>query len=91
MRQITYNLATNSLRFEYPEEWNPKTVSAVTLTILDLDATELLAASAVTLFTATTLDGDVDKYSSSFTLDSGTDSLTKGDVIMLSGIEGDEV
>ena len=91
MRQIRYNNASNVLRFEYPVEWNALDLTAVTLTIKDRDAVELLEASSVTLFTDTTIDGAVDRFASEIVLDSGTDALSKGDQIMLSGIEGTEV
>jgi hypothetical protein len=91
MRQIRYNTASNVLRFEFPVEWDPSDLTAVSLTILNRKAVELLAATSVTLFADTTLNGAVDKYSSTIVLDSGTDALAIGDQIRLTGIEGSEV
>jgi hypothetical protein len=91
MKQLRYSNAVNPIHFEFPPEWNPKDITALTLTIKDQDATELLAATAVTLFTATSLDGDVNAYASSIILDSATDTPEIGDLLLLQGVEGDSI
>jgi hypothetical protein len=91
MRQIRYNHATNVLRMEFPPEWDGKLISGVTVGIKDREATELLAAQSVTLYTATTVDGDVDRYANTIVLDSGAGSLSIGDPLLLCGAAGDEV
>ena len=90
MRQIRYNHASNILRFEYPVEWKGEDVSAITLTITDMDGTELLAAQSLTLYTATELDGAVAQYLGEITLDSGAGELSQGDPLLLAGAAGAE-
>lgn len=90
MRNLEYNNAAQTLRLEFPDEWNPPDISAVTLTILDRDGTELLAASACTLYTATSLDGDANRYASTITLDSAAGALVQGDRIFIAGEAGNE-
>ena len=91
MRQIQYNLATNSLRFELPEEWSKPDLTALTLQIANKAGTELMAASAVTLYTATTLNGAVNRFSTSIALTTGATAVTTGDRLMLVGAGGSEV
>lgn len=91
MEQLKYGDSSNPIRFEFPAEWDPKTITGLTLTIKDQQATELLSATAVTLFTQTTLDGAVSAYASAVTLDSGTDTPSIGDLLLIEGVEGDSV
>ncbi len=90
MTQIRYNHASNILRLGYPAAWDPKLITGVTLTITDRDADELLDATALTLYTSTTLDGAVERFADEIVLDSGAGSLSPGDHLLLSGVEGDE-
>ena len=91
MKQLRYANATNAFHFDFPSEWDPELLTALVLQIKDLEGTELLADTTVTLFTATTLDGDVNAYASSIVLDSGTDTPEIGDVLLMKGVEGDSV
>lgn len=90
MQHLRYNNASNVLRFALPAEWNIEDLSALTLTIKNLAGTELLAASAVTMYTATELDGDVSRYDKEITLDSGATDLDEGDEILIVGSAGKE-
>jgi hypothetical protein len=90
MRQLKYNSATNVLRFEFPVEWEGDDITGVTLAIHDKSGTELLAADALTLYTATELDGAVDKHLNEIVLDSAAGALSPGDPILIDGIAGPE-
>lgn len=59
MRQIEYNNSAFTLVFEYPPAWDIASITAVNIGIKDVGATELLAATASTIYTATTLNGAV--------------------------------
>ncbi len=52
MRQIEYNNAAFSLRFEFPGDWLAQTITGVTLGVKDTSGNELLAAAACTLLDA---------------------------------------
>jgi len=91
MRQILYNNSSQTIRLEFPPEWDPSTITDVTITIKDRDGTELLAADSMTLFTDTTLDGAVSRFADSITLDSGTDAVSPGDQLLIDGASGSEI
>ena len=76
-RQIPYNNAAATLRYEYDPDWDPQTITGVTLTVTDLDGTELLAAAAATLWTATTLSAAAAVGETTITLTAAT--LAPGD------------
>ncbi|MCP4545335.1 MAG: hypothetical protein GY835_02575 [bacterium] len=90
MRQILYNSASNILRLEFPTEWDGDSITGATVKITDLDGDELLAATALTLYTSTTLDGAVERFASSVVLDSAATALAPGDMILIAGAEGNE-
>jgi hypothetical protein len=90
MRQIPHGESAVPVHFEFPVEWNAKTVTGVTLTIQDTSGNELLAADALTLYTATTLDGDVARFLKTLTLDAAAGDLSRGDKILIEGVSGDE-
>jgi hypothetical protein len=90
MRQLKYNFATNTLRLEFPDEWEPADISGITLAIHDRDGTELYAATSVTIYTATTLDDDVEAYLSEFVLASGAGAVSPGDILWIDGVAGPE-
>jgi hypothetical protein len=75
-RRIKYNDASQSLRFEFPDHWI--TPTTVTITITDRGGTELLAATAATVYTATTTDGAIAAGDSTFTID-GSVVMNAGD------------
>jgi hypothetical protein len=91
MEQIRYNYATNPLRLLFPDEWDAKLVTGVTLQVKNEEGTELLAAESITLYTATTLDADAIRYASSVTLAAAAGTLEAGDPILIEGVAGDEV
>jgi hypothetical protein len=90
MDQLRYGSSAEPLRLEFPPEWDPTLVSAVSLTVNDRDGDELKAAANITLWTATTLDGAVAAFSETITLAAGADDLKKGDEILLVGAGGQE-
>lgn len=90
MRQLRYNHATNVIRLDFPAEWVGEDISGVTLTINDRNGDELLAAQALTLYTATTLAAATERFVSSAVLASGATALTPGDAVSIDGIEGAE-
>jgi hypothetical protein len=80
MRQVLYNSAGYRLRFEYPPSWAAATVTSTKITVTDLSATELLAATACTQFTANTL---------SAATSAGDNSLVLSNAVAYSPVEGD--
>jgi hypothetical protein len=76
-RQIPYNNAAATLRYEYDPSWDPQTITGVTLTVTDLGGSELLAADAATLWTATTLSAASSVGDTTITLTAAT--LSPGD------------
>ncbi len=52
MREIQYNNAAFSLRFEFPSDWPGQDITGVTLGVKDTSGNELLAADACTLLDA---------------------------------------
>lgn len=90
MKQIVYGSSAAPLRIEYPPDWDPTAISGLTVTVMDRSGNELLSAQAATRYTATSVDGAVDRYSDNFTLDSGAGALSIGDPILLVGDAGKE-
>jgi len=89
MKQLKYN-KTQTIRFDFPTEWQADVITSATLALFGSDGTELLSASALTIASSTTLDGAVSRYSDSITLASGSDELAPGDRILLTGAAGHE-
>jgi hypothetical protein len=77
VRQIPYNNSAATLRFEYPPNWVAQTITGINIQITDLDGTDLLAATAATLWTATTLSAAASVGDSTITLTAAT--LSPGD------------
>jgi hypothetical protein len=77
MRQIPYNNSAATLRFEFPPNWDVQNITGVNIQITDLSGTDLLAATATTLWTATTLASAASVGDSTITLTSAT--LSPGD------------
>jgi hypothetical protein len=90
MRTIDYGSDSEILTFEFPQEWNPSDLDGLTIQIADRDGNELLAASAATLYSETTLDSDTSRYSFSIILADGSGALSPGDHIRISGVLGYE-
>lgn len=90
MRYLNLGNSAETLRIEFPLEWDPSALTGLTLAINNRDGSELAAAAAVTLWTATTLDGAVAVTATSCTLADGSDELFPGDGIMFSGAGGTE-
>lgn len=90
MRQIPYSSSSVPIHFEFPAEWDTSLVTAVSLTITDRDGDTLMAADSATMYTATSLDGAVDRFADSIILDSGAGALVVGDMLRLYGSGGSE-
>jgi hypothetical protein len=90
MKQLKYN-STNTLRIDYPVEWKTVDLTGVNVSVKNTDGVELLASSAVTLYTTTSLDGEVSRYSDFIILDAGAGDLEPGDSILISGLACSEV
>lgn len=89
MRQLRYN-ATVPLRIEFPYGWYVTALSGLTLTVLDDNGVELLAADAATLYTATTLDSAATQYTSQLVLAAGAGNPSVGDAFYVLGPNGGE-
>jgi len=76
MEQIKYNSDANALKFEFPTEWDVKTITDITITVLNSAGTELLTATSLTLWTQTTLDSAAARFADEITLDSAADDLS---------------
>ena len=90
MKQLKYNTSDNILRIDYPEEWAIADLTGITATIKGTDGVELLAASVVTMYPATTSDGGIDRYSDQIVLAVGATTPDTGDILTLSGAVGVE-
>lgn len=91
MKQVQYGEDSVSIRFDFPSEWDPVNLSALTLTVKNDAGTELLAEDAMTLYTATSLLEDADQYTSSIVLATGAGSLEAGDLMWIDGASGGEI
>ena len=80
MRQVPYNNSAALLRFEYGQGWDLDNLTGVNLPIKDLAGSTLLASTAATLFTATTLASAAAVGDAYVELDSGhVDNPSPGD------------
>lgn len=77
MRQIPYNNSAATTRFEYPPNWDAQTITGINIQITNLEGSDLLAATAATLWTATTLASAAAVGDSTITLTAAT--LSPGD------------
>lgn len=90
MKQITYNSSAHVLKLEIPAEWSAEDLTGVTVQVKDVDGVSLLDATAVTMYTPTTLDGAVSKYSNEITLADTADDVAIRDALDLVGAGGKE-
>ncbi|MCK5610772.1 hypothetical protein KAR91_53360 [Candidatus Pacearchaeota archaeon] len=90
MKQLKYDTADNVLRIDYPEEWTIADLTAITATIKNTASIELLAASAVTMYPATTSDGGISRYTDQIVLAAGATTPDPGDILTLVGAGGSE-
>jgi len=90
MKQLPYSSAAAPLHFEFPDEWSAVDLSALTLAVYDEDGNVLQAADSVTLYTATSLEGAVERFASEIALDTAAAALAVGDMLELHGTEGVE-
>lgn len=78
-RQVPYNNSAATLRLEYPPNWDAQTITGINIQITDREGTDLLAATAATLWTATTTAAAAAVGDQTITLTSAT--LVPGDVL----------
>ena len=81
--QIAYNDSSFNLRLEMPPEWNVDAITSMNIGVKDWDGDDLLAATAATLYTATTLNGAVSVGDSTITLANTATALTPGDRVRI--------
>ena len=84
-REIKYNDSSQSLRLEYPSHWRAELITAITVAIADESGGALLAATAATVYTATTLASAASLGAVTCTLTGTAGNLAVGDRIRLSG------
>jgi hypothetical protein len=82
-REIKYNDSAQALRLEYPSHWRAETITACTVAISTTGAGELLAATAATCYTATTLGAAATLGAVTITLTGTAGNLATGDRIRL--------
>lgn len=85
MKQIPYDNSSVPLKIACPAEWAIEDLTGVTIKATDDNAVELLADTAATLYTATTIDGAISQYDETFVLAAGSDSPAVGDTMKLVG------
>lgn len=87
---ITYTKHTSVVRISFPTDWDPSALTGLTLTVDDNAGNELLATSAATIWTSTTLDSAASQYDTALYLDAGADNLEIGDIVRIEGLLGRE-
>lgn len=83
MSEVKYGDDSYTLRFEYPTGWDVDNITGVNIAIYDTGGSEALAATAATLYTATTLDAAASAGTNTITLASGASALQPGDRIRI--------
>ena len=78
-RVIRYNVSSDTLRLEFPSDWAVASISGVNIKINDSAGGALLASTAATLYTATTLAAAATAGDRTITLHSGATNVTTGD------------
>ena len=81
MRTIPYNSASVSMRKALPTAWDLENLTGVNIQIVNDSGGDLLAETAATLYTATTINGAVSSGTSTIVLDSGSGDVAQGDVL----------
>jgi hypothetical protein len=81
--QITFGDSTFTFRYEFPDSWDSADITTVKIQIADENGTEILAATAATLYTATTLNAAVSVGDTTATLAAGASALNPGDCIQI--------
>lgn len=85
MRQIEYQNSSFLVRFEFPSNWDAETITGVNVKVTSTGGTELLAATAASLWTTDTirLNGSVSAFGDTITLEEAgggsVPDLTTGD------------
>lgn len=87
---ITLTNDTTTIPLHFPRSWDISMLSAVSLQIADHNAVELMAATAASLYTQTTLDGAASQFDRTITLDAAAGALEIGDIIRIEGVSGYE-
>ena len=89
--QINYGDSSQILRLEMPVSWDAHGVTGVDIQITDDASTDLVASTAATLYTATTLAAAATPGDSTITLHAGAGDLYEGDKLRLEPNEDVEV
>lgn len=90
MIELNYGSDAAKVRIEFPAQWSPVDISALTLAVNDKDGNELAAAAAATIRDVSTLDADAAAFSKQFVLSDGDPDLVQGDTVLLVGAAGSE-
>ena len=86
----TYTHSTGMIPLSFPPDWDPSSLTALTLTIADRDGNTLQTATPASLYTPATLGVDAYRYDYSVTLASGAADLLIGDQVRITGVNGYE-
>lgn len=84
MKQIKYGDDSHTLRCEYPEAWDAASITGVEISIDTVGGTAILAATAATLYTATTLGSACTHGDEYIELAEGASAPAKGDRLWIS-------
>ena len=79
MKQLKYGDDSNTLRYEFPDLWIDDLPATLNISFDDTAGGALLAATAATIRTATTLNGDVEYGDGVMTLNSAAAAVSPGD------------
>jgi hypothetical protein len=89
MKRLLYGNSSQVLRLDFPDSWRASVPSAVNLVIKDNAGTELVASTAATLYSATTLASAATATATTVTFASNTDPWTEGDRFnILASVDG---
>jgi hypothetical protein len=91
MKQLKYNASDNEMRVDFPEEWNAQDLTGLDIEMKDTTGEVVLASTAATIPTSTTLEESVDRYTDVITLAAGAQEPDKGDSLLIVGAGGQRV
>lgn len=83
MRKIAYNNSAFTIRLEYPIGWDASSITGVTLAVANDEGGALLAASACTLASDTTMSSGTSVGDTTATIGTGVQTYLPGDRILL--------
>jgi len=90
MKQVKYGDSSFTFRYEMDPSMDIASISGVNITVTDMSGSDLIAETAATIYTATTLDAAVSYDDSTITLASGASAVTEGDRLYIASATGPE-